>query len=176
MPQGHDQAPGVRPAFRKEHPPGKKLLGRTALDHTHLPELSGSAFGNGATSRSTIDVPSGRPPQGFPVHCHISLIRSSLAGPNFTLGNQAAGEIEQVRRSDAAGDDPILNFCGGDDQDIPADVAGDKPRKGSAFPIPPAAKPTSNALEHRHVQPPLVAEHPAQPPGPPGETAHRAKA
>jgi hypothetical protein len=69
-------------------------------------------------------------------------------GLKLGLRNETARYIKHVRSSDTARDHTLIKFRSRDDQDIPANVAGNKPRKGFAFPIPPSSKPTLNFLEH----------------------------
>src|SRR5262245_32933428 len=64
------------------------------------------------------------------------------------LGDQASGDVEQVGCANPAGDDPLLNLRGGDDQNFPANVLCDEAREGSPLTIPAPAKPVPNAPEH----------------------------
>src|SRR4051812_2487291 len=54
-----------------------------------------------------------------------------LRWPELGFRDQAAGAVEQVRRPNPAGDDPFLDLRSGNDQNLPADVTGDEPRKDS---------------------------------------------
>ena len=69
--------------------------------------------------------------------------------------------IKHVRGPNPARDDPLINPRCRDDQDLPSNIASNKPGKGPAFSKSPPTKPASNSLEHvsdaAHVRPLLSA-------------------
>lgn len=66
----------------------------------------------------------------------------------FRLRDQALGKVEHVRGPNATADDPFIDPCSRNDQDIPAYIASDETRDDSAFSKPSTTDPVAESLEH----------------------------
>ena len=72
--------------------------------------------------------------------------------PELGLRGQALGNVEDVRRPLSTRDDPLFKPCSRDDQNFPANVASDEPRKDPAFPESPATRPMLKRLKDAHAR------------------------
>src|SRR5262245_44190534 len=64
------------------------------------------------------------------------------------LAHQAIRKIQNIGGPDPARDNPLINPCGGDDENVPAHVTSNEPRNGSAFSKSPTMQPLSKLLKH----------------------------
>jgi hypothetical protein len=72
--------------------------------------------------------------------------------PELRLRDQPLGNIKHIRCPHSTRDDPLVQPRSRDDQDFPANVASNIPRKGSAFSKPRAMRPTLDRLKDAHAR------------------------
>jgi hypothetical protein len=64
------------------------------------------------------------------------------------LAHQAVRKVEDVGSPNSACDDAFINSCGGNNENVSADIASDEPRNCPTLAKSPAAKPAMKGLEH----------------------------
>src|SRR5439155_19171030 len=64
------------------------------------------------------------------------------------LTRQATRNVENIGGPNSACDDALINPCGGNDENVSADIASDELRNRPALAKSPAAKPVMKGLKH----------------------------